>query len=49
MLRRLLELIALRKRRELAKQIEPGYAYSEEFDFGLVLILDGLERVQLQL
>lgn len=31
---------------ELATQhvLKPGYAYSNEFDFGLELILDGLER-----
>jgi hypothetical protein len=26
--------------------MQPGYAYSEEFDFGLDLILDGLERLR---
>jgi hypothetical protein len=26
--------------------IQPGYAYSDEFDFGLDLILDGLERLR---
>ena len=26
--------------------MKPGYNYSEEFDFGLDLILDGLERLR---
>jgi hypothetical protein len=30
----------------IGRAMQPGYDYAEEFDFGLDLILDGLERLR---
>jgi hypothetical protein len=32
----------------LSHVMRPGYAFAKEFEFGLDLILDGLERVRRQ-